>query len=287
MKLSIGNSDFKDVRERRCDFIDKTLFIREVLQDETVAFLITRPRRFGKTFNMSLLRYFFDARGAKENRSLFEDTLIAKATLEDGRSCMDFQGKYPVLFITLKNVRAQNYDGMYSTIANTIGDLYSQHRYLLEGEILTAEEKKVYREIIQEKSNERSLQVSLKKLTEYLNRYYGKKVIVLMDEYDTPMHSAFEAKDPYHEELLPFMREFMSVAFKDNEHLQKGILTGILRVSLMNMFSGMNSIPAYTMLSLEYASYFGFTEEEITEVLGKINFECNQEAMKNWYNGYK
>ena len=286
MKFSIGNSDLKKLREEGRDFIDKTLFVKEVLEDSADAFLITRPRRFGKTFNMSILRYFFDIRDAEENRKLFKGTLIEKAKLDDEQSCMDFQGQYPVIFITLKDVRETSYKGMCAAIAGMVSKLYEEHQYLLDSDILTSHKKEIYNQIIEERSSFQHLCSSLKDLTEYLYRFYNKRVVILMDEYDIPMHSAFEAKEPYHEELLPFMRSFMSSAFKDNIYLYKGILTGVLRVSLMNLFSGMNNVFVYTMLTHNYASYFGFTEAEVNNL---FKAERNQDIaeMKRWYNGYR
>jgi len=287
MRLSLGNSNFKDLRTRHCDFVDKTLIVRDVLEDKATTFLIARPRRFGKTFNLSILRYFFDKRDAEENRKLFEGTLIETALLEDGMPCMNFQGKFPVVFLTLKDVRGTDEADMQARLTLLISELYREHRYVLADDTLEAREKNIYQQLVEEKAEKKHVQTSLRKLTDYLHRFYEEKVIILIDEYDTPLHAAFEKNPPYHEQALVFLRDWLSPAFKDNEHLEKGILTGILRVSLINLFSGVNNACVRTMLSSHFAPYFGFTEIEVVNLFKAAGLEHNITDVKNWYNGYE
>ncbi len=291
MKLAVGNSDFKDLRTRGCDFVDKTLFIQEVLNSVIQTFLIARPRRFGKTFNLSLLRYFFDIRDAVENRRLFEDTLIAKATLDDGITpCMNFQGRFPVLFLTLKSLRAQNYEEMYAKITQLLSELYEEHRYLLDSDKMRDMEKIIYQLVIDRKAKRIDLQFSLKNLIEYLDQFYNKKVMVLVDEYDTPMRSAFEAKSSYHKTLLSeFMSGFIGAAFKGNLSMERGILTGTLPVGELrdcSFTSSNDNIITMTTLSHHYSEYFGFTEAEVNELLSTAGLKHKSSVIKNWYRGY-
>ena len=287
MKLPLGLDNFKELILQQYFFVDKSLFIKEVLEETAETCLITRPRRFGKTINMSMLRYFFSNIDAKNNRALFKNCLIAKEQLADGKACIDFQGKFPVVFLTFKAIKEPSYQAACQAIAALISKVYQEHRYLLTSKVLHEEEKHRYQQIITETADIVHLKTSLRNLIEYLYRYYKVKPIVLIDEYDTPMHASFSAREHYYEDMLNFMGGFLNNAFKGNEFLHKGILTGILRVSLVNLFSGANNIPVRNILSDKYAEYFGFTTDEVNDLLAKTNLQNQAEAIKDWYNGYQ
>jgi len=290
IKFPVGIDDFKELIQGSYKevFVDKTLLIKSIIDEGAKTILIARPRRFGKTLNMSMLRYFFSNENVEENRELFNETKIVEAITEDEKSYMDFQGKYPVIFITLKRIRnIPTYELAYKRIAATIGDMYKEHRYLLDSDKLYEDEKLIYQQIVNEQADISHLQDSLKKLTEYIHRYYNKKPIILLDEYDSPFHSSYTAENKYHKEMLSFMGGFLGEAFKGNEHLYKGVITGILRISLMNLFSGTNNIRVYSVLRRKYAEYFGFTEEEIIKLVDKTSIDINYKEMADWYNGYE
>ncbi|MBN1683910.1 MAG: AAA family ATPase [Gammaproteobacteria bacterium] len=287
MKFPIGVDDFKKLIQGDYDYIDKTLFIQEILNDGSESLLIIRPRRFGKTLNMSMLKYFFDIQDAKANRALFKNAPITTAKTESGKSCMDFQGKFPVIFLTMKSVKAPNYDQASQAIKSLVSDLYKQHYYLLSSEALFDEDKKLFHEMLNETASILHLQKALKQLSEYLYRHHGQKVIILLDEYDAPMHASYVARTPYHHDMIDFMKIFLGEAFKGNIYLEKGVLTGILRVSLMNLFSGMNNIPVRTVLVDKYADCFGFTQDEVDLLLDQARLKAIRESVKEWYDGYQ
>ncbi|MBN1684421.1 MAG: AAA family ATPase [Gammaproteobacteria bacterium] len=284
-RYPIGISDFKEIIDNGYCFVDKTLLIQELLQDPAKILLFTRPRRFGKTLNLSMLEYFFTQQQADENRTLFNGTLIEKARLSNGMACMDFQGKYPVIFLSLKDVKASHYQDAYEAIAIQISQLYKKHRYLLEQpELLYPDEKDVYQKIIEGKANPPQLQTSLRNLTEYLGKQYGEKVLILIDEYDTPLHASYEYG--YYDEMVNLIRTLLSAVLKDNVYLYKGILTGILRVAKESIFSDLNNVDVYSILQAKYGQYFGFTESEVQQCLKEADLEDQSQAIRDWYNGY-
>lgn len=287
MKLPIGIDDYKELIEGHYLQVDKTLFIKDILDDGAKTVLITRPRRFAKTLNQSMLRYFFDARHAESNRQLFEGTKIGAAKTEDGQACLDHQGQYPVIFLTLKSIRPRNYKAALDAIWREVSNLYEHHRYLLTSDKLSQQQKSMISAIIAKKASLDDLQISLKYLSQFLSQHYDKKVIILLDEYDTPFHAAYTSREgAYHEDLIDFMKVFLGEAFKGNEYLFKGVITGILRISLMNMFSGVNNVPVRSMLSRHYAAHFGFTESELEGLFLQTAITYPQQAIKDWYNGY-
>ena len=286
MRLPLGVDDFKKLRLKKCDYVDKTLLLKDLLDDTTEAFLITRPRRFGKTLNMSMIRYFFDSRDQEENKALFKGTLIETATLTDGTPCIDFQGQYPVIYLTMKDMRSETMEGMMENIQHMLSMLYQEHHYLLESDRLTEENKKIFHAVVERTAKLSDIQHALKSLCDHMKNYYDKPVIILIDEYDTPMHTAYSARTPYHEDLVVFMKSFLGSAFKSNTSLKQGILTGILRISLMNLFSGLNSLPVCTVLTDLYADYFGFSETEVDALFKQAALDVDMTAVKKWYNGY-
>lgn len=293
MKLPVGIDDYKKLIQESYEHIDKSLFIRAFLNENAESVLITRPRRFGKTINLSMLYYFLSNRDAEANRKLFHGKKIETVQTNDHKNCMDFQGQYPVIFLTFKNIRSNHFEEAIQNIVFKMAEVYREHRYLMESEKLYQEEKAYFRRILEGQGESVELQQSLRVLSEYLQRHYDKKVIVLLDEYDTPFHTAYLSKKPYHKELTDFMKVFLGATFKGNVALEKGVLTGILRVSLMDLFSGANSILVLSMLVDQYAEFFGFTQEETQDLLKKyvVNLSKSEnmppiDTITRWYNGY-
>ncbi len=282
----IGISDFKKVAGGGYTLVDKSLFIRDILNDDAEVILITRPRRFGKTINMSMLRYFFDTIDAAENRKLFEHSHIAKAKTNAGKACLDSQGRHPVIFLSLKGVKASTYELAYQYIVALVSSLYAEHRYLLNADTLFKDERRIYEQIIDKCADVFEVGNSLKNLTQYLARFHNAKPILLIDEYDTPIHAAYLSSPRYHDQMLEFMRVFFGEALKDNEFLQKGVITGILRIAQASLFSGLNNIKVHTLLDSLYSQYFGFTVVETDHLLAQAGLIDKQKEIQSWYNGY-
>ncbi|OGT21470.1 MAG: hypothetical protein A3C55_06445 [Gammaproteobacteria bacterium RIFCSPHIGHO2_02_FULL_42_13] len=288
MKISLGIDDFKELVDKKYDFVDKTLFIREMLDDPSKTMLITRPRRFGKTLNLSMLYYFLTQDNAAGNRALFRGLKIGSAPLSDGQDCMEHQGQYLVVMMTLKGIREGTFDDFCGALGMLMSHIYRQHDYLSITDKLDDEEKQFFNRIKTQKASHIDLKRSLFCLTMFLYKHHQQKVILLLDEYDTPFHEAYTSKKgAYHEDVVDFMKVFLGETLKGNPYLEKAVITGILRVSLMNLFSGANSVPVHSMLTQRYATHFGFTEEEVTEYIGRYDKPLDRDAIKAWYNGYQ
>ncbi len=266
--------------------VDKSLLIKDILDDSAKVILFTRPRRFGKTLNMSMLRYFFDIASAAENRKLFLHLDIAKANLNDGTPCLEAQGKHPVIFISLKSVKASTYEMAYQQIAMLVSELYQEHDYLLTSNILKSYEHDVFSKIITETAQPTQLASALKNLARYISRYHNMKSVLLIDEYDTPVHAAYLSNPKYHEQMLEFMRGFFGEALKDNAFLHKAVVTGILRIAQASLFSGLNNIRVHTLLDSRYGQYFGFTVAETEHLLTQSGLLDKKQDIQSWYNGY-
>ena len=285
MELPVRISDFKELIEEKYPFVDKTLFVKEIMNNGSKVILITRPRRFGKTLNMSMLYYFLTQNQANEE-NLFENLEISK----DVEFCKEHQNKYPVILISFKDIKEISYKKVIAKVKILIGALYAQHRYLLEGEVLYEEEKDLFCKILKTKATEEQLENSLKALSEYLNRYFSRPPIVLIDEYDTPIQEAYVKG--YYDELIPFMRSLLGQALKDNVNsksvnIKKAIVTGIMRVAQESLFSGLNNFEVYTLLRQDYGQYFGFTEPEVVRLIDQTGRNISLPAIKEWYNGYQ
>ena len=274
--LAIGNSDFKEIIQENGYYVDKTKFIEDLLEDLSKVKLFTRPRRFGKTLNLSMLKYFFDVRNAEENRKLFENLYISKSEY------MENQGQNPVILISLRNTEAENWEDSFFNIKNLVKSLYKQFQYIKEK--LDEFDLEDFLSIVKDKNNA-DWKNSLKNLSRYLYEYYGKKVIILIDEYDTPMTSAWN--EGYYEKSRRFFKNFYSNTLKDNEYLQFAVVTGILRVAKEGIFSGLNNLKTYTVLNNKYAESFGLIETEVKNALEYYGLEQNIEKVRKWYNGYK
>lgn len=274
--LPIGREDFKEIRENSFYYVDKTKYIEELLLDGTQVKLFCRPRRFGKTLSMSTLRYFFDIKNGEENRKLFDELYISNSPM------MSEQGKYPVIFITMKGVSNSNFKEAFERIADKVSTLYRNYTFLLEK--LDEYEKEKFSSIVSENCNFIQLSSSLRFLTELLYKYYNQKVILLIDEYDSPILSAVEKG--YYTEMKDFLRAFYGDALKTNEYLQMGVLTGIIRVTQAGIFSDLNNIENYTILKKSYSQYFGLLEAEVEEALRYYGIEYKLDEVRAWYDGY-
>ena len=275
--LPIGREDFKEIRENDFYYVDKTKYIEELLLDGTQVKLFCRPRRFGKTLSMSTLRYFFDIKNGEENRKLFDGLYISNSPL------MSEQGKYPVIFITMKGLTSSNWSEAIKSISEKIFKLYNQFDGIINSSFNEVESKKFQRLLSQE-SGQAEMQTALSFLTSLLYKYYNQKVILLIDEYDSPILSAIEKG--YYTEMKDFLRAFYGDALKTNEYLQMGVLTGIIRVTQAGIFSDLNNIENYTILKKSYSQYFGLLEAEVEEALRYYGIEYKLDEVRAWYDGY-
>ena len=275
--VSIGKQDFASLREQNSFYIDKTDLIRAWWESQDDITLITRPRRFGKTLNMDMLKCFFSNQYA-DRGDLFEGLSIW--TEEKWRG---LQGTYPVLFLSFAAVKADQLSEVKKQINMQIARLYEEHRYLLDGNLLSENEKVMYRNVsMYMEDAESSFSINL--LCQYLYRYYGKKVIVLLDEYDTPMQEAYV--HGYWDTFTSFLRSLFNATFKSNPYLERAVLTGITRVSKQSIFSDLNNLNVITTTSEEYATFFGFTEQEVFQALEEFGLADKKELVKQWYDGF-
>ena len=276
-KIPIGLSDFKKLIEGNYYYFDKTNFIDEIIKDGSEVKLFTRPRRFGKTLNMSMLKYFFDIKEAKENRKLFKNLYIERT--ENFKE----QGQYPVIFLSLKDLKARTWEEMERKIIVMLSGLFSEYEYLLDK--LTGTNYQNFKDIAYKKIDLYDLGGTLKLLTKILYEKYNKKVVVLIDEYDAPLVSAYHNK--YYDNAKDFFKTFYSSVLKDNTYLQMGVMTGIIRVIKAGIFSDLNNLSTYTILSDFYPNCYGLTEEEVKKALIDYNLEYEMGDVKDWYDGYR
>ena len=276
-RIGIGLSDFKHLIEEDFYYFDKTKFIDEIIKDGAQVKLFTRPRRFGKTLNMSMLKYFFDIKEAEENRKLFKNLYIEKT------ESFKEQGQYPVVFLSLKDLKATTWEEMERKIIIILSDFFSEYEYLLNE--LTGISFENLKNIIYRKADIDELTTTLKFLTKILYEKYNKKVMVLIDEYDSPLVSAYI--NGYYKKAKDFFKTFYSIVLKDNNYLQMGILTGIIRVIKAGIFSDLNNLRTYTILSDVYTDSYGLTEEEVEKSLKDYGIEAEISNVKDWYDGYK
>ena len=276
-RLAIGVSDFKHLIEEDFYYFDKTKFIEEIIKDGSQVKLFARPRRFGKTLNMSMLKYFFDIKNREENKEIFKDLYIEKT------EAFKEQGQYPVIFLSLKDLKALTWEQMEKAIKSAISRLFLDHRYLLNN--LDKFDTIIFENIIMKNIDLEDLKEALKFLTEKLYEKYNKKVIVLIDEYDSPLVSAYI--NGYYEKAKDFFKTFYSTVLKDNVYLQMGVLTGIIIVIKAGIFSDLNNLSTYTILSDVYTDSYGLTEEEVEKSLKDYGIEQEISNVKDWYDGYK
>ena len=274
-KLPIGISNFKEIIEYDYYYFDKTKFIEKILEERSKVKLFTRPRRFGKTLNMSMLRYFFDIKNKEENRKLFENLEISKSEY------FSEQGKYPVISISFRNYDEENWEEGFKTIKTTIANAYAEHKILMDN--LDKRELEKFESIWLEK-DEGDWKNSLRNLVQYLYEYYGRKVVVLIDEYDQPIIDSYIKG--YYDKAISFFKSFYGLVLKDNEYLEMGVMTGILRVAKENIFSGLNNIKVHSVLNKRFTEYFGVLESEVEKALKDFGLEYDLEEVQKWYNGY-
>ncbi|MDE6608843.1 MAG: ATP-binding protein [Lachnospiraceae bacterium] len=281
--VGIGNQDFEKIRTNHIFYIDKTAFIREWWESEDEVTLITRPRRFGKTLNMSMLEKFFSV-NYKDRGDLFQGLEIweEKSSMEDYKY-RKLQGTYPVIFLSFADIKEITFQGACQKICKIIQIMYNKFDFLLEGNVLNEYEKRDFREIAADRENG-MISLSIKLLSDYLCRYYGKKVIILLDEYDTPMQEAYV--NGYWEEMAAFMRSLFNSTFKTNPCLERAVMTGITRVSKESIFSDLNNLRVITTTSDSYADCFGFAEEEVFAALDEYGLSEQKQQVKKWYDGF-
>ena len=273
--IPIGIENFEDIIKDNYYYVDKSMLIEDILVNRAAVTLFTRPRRFGKTLNMSMIKYFFDVRNKDENRKLFEGLKIF------GSEYMKEQGKYPVIFVSLKDLRGDTWEDTFENLKSFISDLYAEFEDMRE--IMNKRDKIKFDKIFYEEEKG-DYETSLKLLSNYIYKYYGKKVIILIDEYDAPIINAFDKG--YYNEAINFFQVFYSSALKTNDSLKYGILTGITRIIKEGIFSGLNNLKVDTILNKKYSEYFGLLENEVIKMLDYFEMKYKIEEVKEWYNGY-
>ncbi len=275
--IGIGKQRYDRIIENNLFYIDKTMFIKEWWENQDDVTLVTRPRRFGKTLNMDMLKCFF-SNEYKDRGDLFEGLDIWKE-----EKYREIQGTYPVIFLSFAGIKGNNYEFARQQICIQIADIYEKNRYLLEKDILSDNEKKFY-ENVNIYMSDATLSDSINKMCSFMSRYYGKNVIILLDEYDTPMQEAYV--NGYWKELVSFTRSFFNATFKSNLYLERAVITGITRVSKESMFSDLNNLVVITTSSKDYATAFGFTEEEVFHALDEYGLSDKKCDVKEWYDGF-
>lgn len=273
--VPVGIEDFERIINEDYYYVDKTLLIEELLINRAPVTLFTRPRRFGKTLNMSMIKYFFDVKNKEENKKLFENLKISNSEY------MSEQGKYPVIFISLKDLKGNSWEECLKRLKLFIFDLYVEFEYIREK--MNEWDKRKFEKVLYEQEDADYI-MSLKFLADSLYKYYGEKAIILIDEYDAPIINAFDKG--YYNEAINFFQTFYSSALKTNNSLKYGILTGITKIIKEGIFSGLNNLYVNTILSRDYSEYFGLLESEVVEMLDYFDMKYKIEEVREWYNGY-
>jgi hypothetical protein len=299
-KLPIGKSDFKKIIEDNYCYVDKTLFIKEVIDKDDTILLIPRPRRFGKTLNLSMLKYFYDccpetlplspearslAEGTKTTANTYKNLFDSLAIRGAGQKYLDKMGKYPVIFLSFKNIKEQDWDTTFRKIKKLIRKEYLKHDYLLNSPKLKSPDKDDFKKIIHLKGEREDYENSLENLLIFLNQHYGNPAVILIDEYDAPIHEGYD--HDFYDDIINFMRNFLGGALKDtDQYLEKSIITGIMRIAKESIFSDLNNLGVYTLLSEEFDDKFGFTEKEVEILLSDYQLLDMYDQVQLWYNGY-
>ena len=278
--IGIGVSDFKALRLRRNYYIDKTEFIKHIIDNQSSVILITRPRRFGKTLNMSTLRYYFDNR-ITDAKELFQNLKI----MQLGEEYTSKMSSYPCIYLTLKDAGMPNYEYMIMQLKTIMMDLYFENRHLLEDAEMSEGERNIFNKILGANANEIDLINAVKMLSKIMYQYYQKPVMLFLDEYDVPLQSSYV--EGYYDQAIKFFKTFYGTTFKDNPYLEKTVITGVSRVAKESIFSGANNFKVYTVLDNEFATDFGITEQEMDKIIKDFEVEDDREEIKKWYDGYK
>ena len=277
-KIPIGEDDFKRLIENNNYYVDKTRLIEDILTRGSLVNLFPRPRRFGKTLTISMLDNYFNIKKKELNKNLFKGLEIEKSSKEIQKE----KGKYPVISLNLKEIKAENWKLEFNLLKNIISKLYYDHIEVQE--VLNETEKRDYNAILLKRADEAVYQLSLKNLSQYLMRLYKERVIILIDEYDAPIEKGYI--EGFYDEVIDFMRNFFGAALKTNDALKFACITGILRVSKESIFSGLNNIDIYSILNEQYSEYFGFLPEEVDKILEEYGMKDRKEDIKKWYDGY-
>ena len=277
--IGIGESDFKILRIKKDYYIDKTKYIKDIINNRSKVLLITRPRRFGKTLNMSMLRYYFDCT-KKDSKELFKGLKI----MEQEEKYTSKLGYYPCIYLTLKDAGLQSYELMIMQLRTLLMDIYYENRYLLEEAEMAPGERNTFNKILLAEANEIEIINGIKMLSKIMSTYYNKPVMLFLDEYDVPLQNAYV--EGYYEECIKFFKTFYGITFKDNPYLEKTILTGVSRVAKESIFSGANNFHVYTVLDDEFSDDFGITEKEMDKIIDDFEIQDQKEEIKKWYDGY-
>ena len=277
-RLPVGVSDFRKLITGKCHFVDKSLLIREIIDDSAEVILITRPRRFGKTLTLSMLYHFLNI---KSEQNLFENLAISK----NEKFCSEHQHKYPVIFISFKDIKKASYTQAYKSIVSLMKNLYTEHMYLLKEECLHKHEKNAFIAVLNKKADQPDIEEAINQLSLYLYRKFGKMPIILIDEYDTPIQESYLRG--YYQPMIDLMRDIFGPSLKDNTALGKAVVTGITRVAQESLFSGVNNFEVYSVLKSKYGQYFGFTEPEVLDLIEKTGNQISLDIVREWYNGYR
>ncbi len=283
MPLPIGYDNFRELIDNKLEFVDKSLFIDEIINDiATKAAMITRPRRFGKTLNLSMLHHFLSPSvNGKSTKNLFDGLKIT----ENKDLCEKHQGQYPVIFVTFKDVKEAGYEEAYERLCKLMSDVYFEHRLLLTSPQLSDSQKRTFERILERTSSKTEVTEALKDLTTYLYCHYNVNPWLLIDEYDTPIQASYV--HGYYDQMIQLMRSLFGSVLKTNPYLYRAVITGILRVAKESLFSGINNLKVYSSLHSSYSTHFGFTEEEVSVLAKKHHLENQLPDIKNWYNGYQ
>jgi hypothetical protein len=277
-KLPVGIENFEEIRTEGFYYIDKTAMIRDLLHNWSKVNLFTRPRRFGKSLNMSMLRTFFEI-GC--NKTLFDGLSISK----EKELCDKYMGKFPVISISLKGIEAENYEMARDMAMKVISEEARRHQYLLESNQLSVREKEIFSQLLKSEMDDKTLRYSLRELSELLQKHHGKKVIILIDEYDVPLAKANE--NGYYKQMITFIRNLFTQVLKTNEYLYFAVLTGCLRVAKESIFTGLNNPKILSITTVRFDEYFGFTDGEIKEILAYYDLANAYDSIKSWYDGYQ
>jgi len=280
--LPVSESFFDRVIEDGSYYVDKTLLIKDLLDRNARVVLCTRPRRFGKTLNQTMLKVFFEDTapiGGKDTRALFRGLLIEEA----GERYMEYQGKYPVIFLSFKEAKMGSFDGSYDRLKEFIADEFQRHAYAVE-KMSNRDKIERFKLLSSGTSSISNYSTSLRFLCECLENYHGKKVIILIDEYDVPLENSWSRG--FYNEMIDFIRPLLSSALKDNPHLQLAVMTGCLRISKESIFTGLNNLEVISILNKYYSEYFGFTQDEMDTMLQYYELEDKRQTVRDWYNGY-
>lgn len=280
LNIPVGISDFAQIRQNEYYYVDKSGLASEILKTPaTEVTLITRPRRFGKTLGMSMLYNFFDIK--KDSRKLFEGLEISKKD----NVCKEWMNQYPVIFLTFKNIDGLNFQGAYDQLVYEIGSLFEEHSYLTDCEQLSENERQMFRRLQNQQASTVEISRSLQLLLQIMNKYYGKPVILLLDEYDVPLAKA--STNNYYDQMLEIIKTMMSTALKDNSNLKFAIITGCLKISKESIFTGTNNFVSDTISSTRLNEYFGFTQKDVETILEDANITDQAQNIKKWYDGYQ